>query len=136
MANKFAIMGSGCIGCAVGISLALCKYDVSFIGRKSERFDKIETRKSLSLIFPDSGSEPHVIQTENITSDEQKGLMGRNVILIATKRTANKNIATIIARYAIDGALVIMLQNGLNASKELLDVFKQENREDLIVLDS
>jgi len=132
--TKFAVLGTGCIGCCVGITLALSLYDVAFVGRKSEKFAKIEASRSLTLTFPEKDNTK-VLQSENITSDEKHGLTGRNVVFVATKRTANANAAKAIAAYSPQGALVVLLQNGLDASKEVLEVFKSQGREDLIVFD-
>ena len=134
--NKYAVVGLGCIGGVVGILLGLSNYDVSFVGRKSERFGGIEERRSLSLMLPDGKREAQILRTQNITSDFQNGLDGRNVILVATKRSVNRSIAKSVAEHAAEGALVIMLQNGLEASKEMLEIFEQENRKDLTVIDS
>jgi len=135
--TKYAVLGTGCIGCIVGISLASVKYDVMFIGRKSARFAEICEKRKLTMILPEAHSEPKVLQCEqSLTTNEELGLKGRKVIFVATKRTANKDVAVTIAKYAEQGAMVVLLQNGLEASKEMNEILKSQNRDDLMILDS
>jgi hypothetical protein len=134
--NKYAVMGVGCIGGAVGISLGASRYDVVFVGRKSETFAVLESSKKLSLKVPEPKAQPLVLDPANLTSNPEAGLSDRNVILVATKRTANPALAQVVAAHAQQGALIILLQNGLNAAQEFGSLLAKANREDLIVLDS
>lgn len=133
--TKFAVLGSGCIGSCVGIALAAAGYDVTFVGRSSDKFSAVEQRKWMSLTWPEPKAAPYVLKTESITSDAERGLSSRNVILVATKRTANEAAARNIAQYAPQGAVVVMLQNGLEPSKDVTGIFQETGRSDLIVLD-
>lgn len=134
--NRFAVIGVGCIGSAVGIVLAANRYDVAFIGRNSPSFNALQKKNSLSLTPPESDASPITVTEPFLTSDPQVGLEGRNTIFVATKRTANATVAEVVAKHAMQGALVIMLQNGLNAAEEFENLLNKVGRHDLLLLDS
>jgi ketopantoate reductase len=134
--NRYAIIGVGCIGGAVGITLAASRYDVAFVGRKSASFATLEQKRTLLLHLPEANADPLQITEANITSEAEAGLRDRNAILIGTKRTANRSVAEVVAKSAAPGALVVMLQNGLSAAEEFLGFLNEAGRNDLTVLDS
>ena len=136
MTTKFAVFGSGCIGACVGISLASTKYDVSFIGRNSEKFETIQRRGTLSLQPPESDAPVQEIKCDLLTTDAEVGLRGRQVIFVATKRTANQTVADSLVDFAEQGALVVLLQNGLDTSQLFYEIFNKKKREDLIVFEA
>jgi len=138
---SYAVVGLGCIGGAVGVALGSAgAADVAFLDRAGERHDAVVGKAGgrLRLVRPaTSGSRAAARTVEyaprTLVTDARGALEGRDVVFVATKRTANAALADVLARDAARGATVAMLQNGLDADADM-ERFLGERRPDLVVL--
>lgn len=108
-----AVYGSGCIGASVGILLASQGHAVRFIYRDSSKCEQIA---SLELQTP--MGDVVSLDRPNLTADAGVGLSNCDVVFVATKRFSNPVVRANLAQFAPPGALVILLQNGLDAKRD------------------
>jgi 2-dehydropantoate 2-reductase len=134
-----AVIGAGCIGSAVAISIARKESPVRFIGRSSSSaFAALSSKTELTLQINSSKNIISVgLDEVEFTTDPGTGLKGIDLILVATKRlpAITKEVAETVSKYADEQAVVVLLQNGMDASKQLREGFIVE-RPDLIVLNA
>jgi 2-dehydropantoate 2-reductase len=116
---KFAVVGSGAIGCYYGGMLASQGGDVHFLMRRDLEFVR---RNGLRL---HSGGEKLHISKVNVsaTTDE---IGPSDVVLIAVKTTSNKDLGKLIPPLLKDDTILLTLQNGLGNEEFLATRFGAE----------
>ena len=116
---KFAVVGSGAIGCYYGGKLAATGRDVHFLMRRDLEFVR---RSGLRL---HSGGEKLHISKVNVsaTTDE---IGPSDVVLIAVKTTSNKDLGKLIPPLLKDDTILLTLQNGLGNEEFLATRFGAE----------
>lgn len=113
-ATKFVVAGAGSIGCYVGGQLAAAGRDVRFLARP--RIADEVAAHGLTVSDRDGGSSTLAAGTVPMSIDPGV-LADADVILVAVKSGATREMALTIAAHAPPHAIVVSLQNGIdNAS--------------------
>jgi 2-dehydropantoate 2-reductase len=111
---RIVVAGAGAIGCFVGGLLAAAGRDVVLLGR-ARILDELATSGLNLTDF--AGLDAHV-DAPRCTSDPG-ALAGAKVVLVAVKTGATAEMAAQIATHAPNEAVVVSLQNGVEAARVL-----------------
>jgi len=112
---KVAVLGAGTIGGYVGGRLAQGGLDVTLIGRR-DAMDAI-TRDGLTLVALD-GAQQRVPNLRLDATDDSAALARCDVVLLGVKLGDLRASLDIVQRLAPRDALVVTLQNGVDAIEE------------------
>tara|TARA_R110002073_G_scaffold183533_6_gene341752 strand:- start:6195 stop:7190 length:996 start_codon:yes stop_codon:yes gene_type:complete len=111
-ARSITVAGAGAIGCFVGGMLAAQGRKVTLLARPR----MIEQINKDGLHLTDFGSLSLAVMPSQISlTDHPAGLTEAGVILVTVKTADTPDIAVMIATYAPPNAVVVSLQNGLEA---------------------
>lgn len=120
---KIVVYGAGSIGCYLGAILTKNNLDVTLLGR--ERILKTIQENGGIGISDFEGRSERIIHTE--FSTDPRILGEADIILITLKCTAMSNAANELAEYCKNEALIICLQNGVNAEQAVLEKIPEGN---------
>lgn len=112
--RSYTVVGAGAVGLLYGSRLAAAGHPVRWLVRSGAdqiRADGIEvaTGGDVLRIEPD--------ELEVFT--DPRAVPPTDVVLVATKTTANDQLARLVGGACPDGATVVMLQNGLGAEEQV-----------------
>lgn len=114
-ASKIAVLGAGAIGGYVGGRLAQAGLDVALVGRR-DAMDEV-TRDGLTLVALD-GARTHLGRPRLTATDDAGALARCDVVLVAVKLGDLGVALATVRAHAPDDALVVTLQNGVDAPDE------------------
>jgi 2-dehydropantoate 2-reductase len=109
--KNIVVAGAGSIGCFVGGQLAAAGREVRFLGRRRIA-DELATY-GLTLTDRDGG-KARVEASRIAIGTDPAVLAAADVILVAVKSGATREMARTIAQFAPEAALVVSLQNGID----------------------
>ena len=114
MGQPIVIAGAGSIGCFVGGLLAASGRDIRLLARPRV-IDEIRVH-GLHL----TGFDGMSVKQESIEMSDDPAILGdAGVILVTVKTGATRTMAELIATHASRDAVIVSLQNGLDASEIL-----------------
>ena len=126
---RYAVLGAGDVGCAVGLALAAAGHDVIFLGRESPTGMALQKAVSAGGATLKYGRSWQAALSASACaaafSMDPSRLAEANVILLACKRVGNSTAASSIAKHAKLGARVVALQNGVGIVDELRHKLQQ-----------
>lgn len=106
-----AVAGAGSVGCYVGGCLALAGRRVTFLGRPA--LADAVGRRGMRLSDLNGGDRALAAGAVELTGDPAVAFARADVILVTVKSGATEEMAELIARHALPGAVVVSLQNGI-----------------------
>ena len=112
---KIAIVGTGGVGGYFGARLAQAGNDVTFVARGAH--GKAIAQKGLQLLSPQGN---YFVEKASVVDSPQK-LSSPDLVLIGTKAWQVKDAAQQLREVISDDTVLIPLQNGVMAAKELTD---------------
>lgn len=108
---RIVVAGAGAIGCFVGGMLALAGRDVVFLGRQRV----VDDIASHGLNLTDFSGRHDRVASPVMSVEPAAAFRDAQVVLVTVKTAATSEIAELIAEHAPGGAMVVSLQNGLDA---------------------
>lgn len=118
-ATKFAVVGSGAVGCYYGGKLAQSGRDVHFLMRSD-----LETVRKNGLQIRSPSGDFHLPRVQAAGTAGEIG--PSDVVLIALKTTSNAALEKLLPPLLHDGTLLLTLQNGLGNEEWLAERFGAE----------
>lgn len=112
--RSYTVVGAGAVGLLYGTQLAVAGHPVRWLVRSEAdalRRDGIEVHRE--------GAVLRIEPQDVVASTDPNGLPASDVVLLATKTTANVHLADIVGPLCGAGAAVVVLQNGLGAEHQL-----------------
>ena len=117
--QRIVIAGAGSIGCYVGGQLVAAGREVRFLARPRV-LGELQAH-GLTVSDRDGGSSTIAAKDLVAGSDPEAMLAGADVVLVAVKGGATREIAESISRFAPPAAVVVSLQNGVDNAGILQD---------------
>lgn len=112
--RSYTVVGAGAVGLLYGTRLAAAGHPVRWLVRSeldALRRDGIEVHSDGALLRIDPA--------DVVAATDPAGLPVSDVVLLATKTTANDQLVDILGGVCRAGAAVVVLQNGLGAEEQI-----------------
>lgn len=110
--RSYTVVGAGAVGLLYGTRLAVAGHDVRWLVRSGAA----EIRRH-GIEVVSEGEVLRVEPSDVVVATEGTDLPGADVVLVATKTTANGRLAELVRGVCADGATVAVFQNGLGAEQ-------------------
>ncbi len=118
---NIAIIGTGGVGGYFGVRLAQAGNNVTFVARGNH--GEVIKKDGLKLLSPKGD---FVVENANVVDSPAK-LSNQELILVGVKAWQVKDVAIALKDVISENTIVIPLQNGVMAAKELSDVLPSKN---------
>ncbi|VTU18768.1 ketopantoate reductase family protein [Variovorax sp. PBL-E5] len=112
---KVAVMGAGAVGCYYGAMLARAGHEVVLIGRPLH----VEAVRANGLRLETKAFDEHLRLD---ASTEPSAVQGADLVLFCVKSTDSESAAAQIKPHLSPGALVLVLQNGVDNDERVRSV--------------
>ncbi len=110
--RSYTVIGAGAVGLLYGTRLAVAGHPVRWLVRSGH--DEI-ARDGITVRT--EGTELHLAPDDVVVTTDPDAVPPSDVVLVATKTTANDRLVDLVAGVCPDGATVAVFQNGLGAEE-------------------
>ena len=112
--RTYTVIGAGAVGLLYGAHLATAGHRVRWLVRSGA---EAMCTTGIEVTTP-TGTLRIAAEADLATSDPSR-IPAADVVLVATKATANDRLCELVASVCVDGATVVVLQNGLGAEERI-----------------
>lgn len=112
--RSYTVVGAGAVGLLYGTRLAVAGHPVRWLVRTEAaalRRDGIEVRSEGRLL--------RIEPADVVAATDAADLPASDVVLLATKTTANEHLAALLQGVCASGTTVVVLQNGLGTEEQV-----------------
>lgn len=117
--RRYTVVGLGAVGGLYGSRLLAAGHEVHFVVRSSAAAIRSRGLHLRSPFGDVDVAEPSV-------SDDPREAPASDVVIVATKTTANPNLSAVLPHLTRDGTIVAAFQNGLGVEEELAAACRAE----------
>lgn len=114
--RSYTVVGAGAVGLLYGTRLAVAGHPVRWLVRSGA-----DTMAAAGIEVTSEGRTLRIDPAEVVVATEPGALPASDVVVVATKTTANDRLAELLDGAGVPGATVAVFQNGLGAEQVVRD---------------
>lgn len=110
--RSYTVVGAGAVGLLYGTRLAVAGHEVRWLVRSGA-----EAMASAGIEVTSEGAVLRIEAADVVVATDAASLPPSDVVLLATKTTANDRLAELVTGVGVEGATIAVFQNGLGAEQ-------------------